>query len=113
MIRAVARVDEQGLLRSFEARGHAGRASPGTDIVCAAFTVLARTAYTAMAGLPGLRVEGRARAEGMLDFTVEPLGAPERAGAVGMTLFLLEGLKGLVREFPAEVELRVEPTRRE
>lgn len=108
MIRARVRVDAEGLLLSFEAEGHAEAGPKGFDIVCAAFTALARTAYSALAGLPGASVEGRAPGPGSLAFRVVSLPDSEREKAIGMSAFLLEGLAALEREFPGAVALRSE-----
>jgi len=113
MIRAKARIDDDGLLLDFEARGHAGFAPAGSDIVCAAFTVLARTAYTALAGLSGDGIVGRAGAPGDLDFEVRSMPETARERAIGISSFLVEGIVGLAREFPSEIGLTLETQRRE
>ena len=112
MIRARASIDDDGLLLDFEARGHAGVGPRGFDIVCAAFTVLVRTAYSALAGLPGARVEGRADEAGSLDFKVKSLPVEMRERAIGMSAYLLEGLSSLQKEFPEAVEIRAEQRRK-
>lgn len=112
MIRAHAWVDDDGLLLDFEASGHAGTGPRGFDIVCAAFTVLVRTAYSALAGLPGARIEGRAANAGSLDFIVKSLPAEMRERALGMSAYLFEGLSALEREFPEAVEIRAEQRRK-
>ena len=112
MIKARAEVDTDGMLLYFEATGHAGAGSPGFDTVCAAFTVLVRTAYSALARLPGARVGGSATRTGSLDFRVETVPGGERERAIGMTAFLLEGLEALERDFPESVGVRTEIARR-
>jgi hypothetical protein len=112
VIRAFARIDADGLLLDFEAVGHAGKGSRGFDIVCAAFTVLVRTAYSALAGLPGARIEDRAAEPGSLDFHMESLPDGMRERAIGMSAFLLEGLRALEGEYPEAVEIRTELRRK-
>lgn len=112
MIRALAVFDEDGVLRRFEAQGHSGYGLRGANIVCAAFTVLARTAYSALAALPGALADGRARSPGSLDFAIEFLPKDSRERAIGISCFLAEGLAGLEREFPTELDLKVERLRR-
>jgi uncharacterized protein YsxB (DUF464 family) len=108
MIVAWAKVDGEGLLLEFEASGHAGHGSRGTDIVCAAFTVLARTAYATFEGLPKLRIEGSAPALGELDFRLASVPGEVRERAIGISAFLLEGISALAREFPSEIGWTVE-----
>jgi len=112
VIRARARVDADGLLLDFEATGHAGTGNRGFDIVCAAFTVLVRTAYSALAGLPGAHLEDSAAEPGNLDFHVKSLPDGMRERAIGMSAFLLEGLRALEEEFPEAVEIRTEQRRK-
>ena len=112
MIRARARIDADGLILDFEATGHAGTGTRGFDIVCAAFTVLVRTACSALAGLPGARIEDRAAEPGSLDFHVKSLPGGMRERAIGMSAFLLEGLRALEGEFPGAVEIRTEQRRK-
>ncbi|HUX39286.1 MAG TPA: ribosomal-processing cysteine protease Prp [Rectinemataceae bacterium] len=112
MIKARAVIDSDGMLLEFEASGHARRGNQGFDIVCAAFTVLARTAYGSLALLPGARVGGSAPEPGSLDFRVESMPGEEREKAIGMSAYLLEGLRSLEREFPDAVGIRTETVRR-
>jgi uncharacterized protein YsxB (DUF464 family) len=108
MIVAKLVLDPEGRPLRFEADGHAGHGRAGTDIVCAAFTVLARSAYEALSGLPGAKVEGSAPVRGSLRFTV--LSLPSEAGerAAGIADFLQAGIRGLEREYPGEVGLTIE-----
>ena len=107
MIRARIVLDERGELRSFSASGHAGRFSNGRDIVCAAFSVLARTAYSTLAALPGIELRGEAEKPGVLDFEIlNSAAGTERA--IGIADFLLTGLGDLAREYPDAVALTIE-----
>jgi uncharacterized protein len=107
VIRAVIALDEKGRVRRFDATGHSGKASPGYDTVCAAFTVLARTAYKALEALPGIEIEGRAPEPGSLSFEViRSAGDGERAA--GIADCLVTGLSDLAREYPEAVALSIE-----
>jgi uncharacterized protein YsxB (DUF464 family) len=108
MIAVRAVLDADGLLVRFEATGHSGRSAAGNDIVCAAFTVLARTAYESLAALPGVDLSGSAPKPGTLHFTVKRIDPPSRERAAGMTDFLLAGISGLEREYPGEVGFTIE-----
>ena len=107
MIRARVVLDERGELLSFSASGHAGRFLCGRDVVCAAFSVLVRTAYRALEALPGIELRGEAEGPGRLDFAVlSPALGTEKAA--GIADFLLTGLGDLAREYPDAMALTIE-----
>ncbi|MBL8968527.1 MAG: ribosomal-processing cysteine protease Prp [Spirochaetaceae bacterium] len=108
MIAAKAVLDAEGRLVRFEAEGHAGSGPKGRDLVCAAFSVLARSAYEALAGLPGVELEGSAPDRGSLRFRVRSFGPGSEGRAAGIADFLLAGISGLEREYPGEVGLTIE-----
>lgn len=107
MICARVVLDGRGTLKSFFAEGHAGAALRGYDLVCAAFSVLARTAYRALEALPGTELRGEAARPGDMSFEVlRPAAEAERAA--GVADFLLTGLGDLAREYPDAVALTIE-----
>jgi uncharacterized protein len=107
VIRAKLVLDKEGRVLSFDAAGHAGRSSPGYDIACAAFTVLARTTYRALEGLQGIEIEGRAAEPGSLSFEVlRPAKSAERAA--GIADCLVTGMSDLAREYPDAVVITIE-----
>jgi len=108
MISARLVLDAEGRPCSFEAEGHAEDGPLGHDIVCAAFSVLARSAYEALAGLPDAEVVGTAPARGSLRFVVKRLSPEMGERAAGIADFLLAGISGLEREYPGEVGLTIE-----
>jgi uncharacterized protein YsxB (DUF464 family) len=111
MIRATAILGAGGCLLSFKASGHAAAGDRGYDIVCAAFSVLARTAYEALRALPGTEIDGEAAEPGKLSFRVmRGAASPERAA--GIADFLVAGIGGLARDYPDAVELVIERDRR-
>ena len=101
-------LDAKGQIVRFEATGHAGGARAGEDIVCAAFTILARTAYETLAALPGIEIELDAPERGLLRFAVKRSEETSVEKASGIADFLLTGLSGLEREYPGRVELTIE-----
>ena len=105
MIQARLLLDDQGAIRSFEASGHAGKGSRGFDLVCAAFTILARTAVRTIRDVEGATVEGSASEPGSMSWKVLE-GGGERI--VGISDFLLTGLGDLALEYPDAIELIVE-----
>jgi uncharacterized protein len=107
VIHARLSLDASGAIAAFRASGHAGQGPRGTDIVCAAFTVLARTAYRSLEGLAGIGLRGAAERPGSLDFEVlRPARDGERA--VGIADFFAMGLGDLAREFPESVAVTIE-----
>jgi len=108
VIRSKAILDVEGRIIRFEAEGHADRGSRGQDITCAAFTVLARTAYECLASLPGVEADGIAPEPGVLRFGVRRYGEGCVERAAGIADFLLAGISGLEREFPGAVELSID-----
>jgi uncharacterized protein YsxB (DUF464 family) len=108
VIAAKVLLDVEGRIVRFESSGHAGLARAGGDIVCAAFTVLARTAYEALAALPGVEIVGAAPEPGILSFSVGKYGPACEGKAAGIADFLLAGISGLEREYPGRVGLTIE-----
>ncbi len=108
MIAARLVLDAHCCIARFEAAGHAGHGKKGEDIVCAAFTVLARTAYEALAALPGIEMTGSAKSPGSLEFAVRRVPPEMTERAAGIADFLQIGLSGLEREFPGEIGLTIE-----
>jgi uncharacterized protein len=112
MVHATAVLSAQGYLLNFKAAGHAAAGDRGYDIVCAAFSVLARTAYRALEALPGIELRGSAPEPGSLSFDVlRPATSIERA--VGIADFLVVGMGDLSRDYPEAVEFVLERDWRE
>jgi uncharacterized protein YsxB (DUF464 family) len=101
-------LDTRGSISRFEAEGHALFSRSGGDIVCSAFSVLARSAYEALAALPGASVDTETRERGSFDFYVTELPSASVERAAGIPDFLLLGLYGLERDYPGSVRLTVE-----
>jgi uncharacterized protein len=101
-------LDADGRIALFEAEGHSKKGPIGGDIVCAAFSVLSRSAYEALAGLPGIEMEGLAPSRGRLRFAVKSIAPESGERAAGIADFLLAGISGLEREYPGEVGLTIE-----
>jgi uncharacterized protein YsxB (DUF464 family) len=104
-------LDEAGIVRSCSIEGHAGAGPAGGDIVCAAVSVLARTALITLAGLDGASVSAEAPRKGVFGFVV--IKAPsEGAVAKGASSFLTEGLRSVARDYPDFCSVRVRTERR-
>jgi len=66
MIVADVSLDDSGIIRSCSIEGHAGAGPFGGDIVCAAVSVLARTALKALSEAEGVAVSAAASRSGGL-----------------------------------------------
>jgi len=109
LIEIEAVLDGDGALRSCRASGHAGAAPTGTDIVCAAVSVLMRTAVRALSGREGITIRCEAPEPGFLfleaDYTAE---GREFLSAAGV--FLTEGLASVAEEYPQYCKLTIRRT---
>ena len=102
-------VSPDGLLRRFEAAGHAGTVRRGENVACAAATTLLRTAARVCAGR-GIATEGGGGERGTMHCIVDAPGAADEGWLRGMTDFLLRGLQDLREEFPKAVVVTMEVT---
>jgi len=107
VIRLSLRLQADGCLRSFSASGHAGSGPRGRDVVCAAVTVLLRTAARLLSAQPDLRVSGQEPAEGYLRLALEPPAPARREWVRGVTDTLVAGLRDLDQEFPGRLKLEI------
>jgi uncharacterized protein YsxB (DUF464 family) len=104
MIRVELRAAADGALRSCTAAGHAGFAPAGTDIVCAAVSMLLRTVASALRKTPGVTVAVTAPEKGDFAFGVEKAATPEGGMAVRFAYtVLVTGLRDLEGEYPGHI----------
>lgn len=106
MLRILLAVSRDGLLRRFEAEGHAG-AGFGNNIACAAATTLLRTAGRACTA-QGIAADGGAARPAHITLELAGKPAGDEGWLRGVTDFLVRGLSDLSREFPDQVALRIE-----
>jgi uncharacterized protein YsxB (DUF464 family) len=100
-------LDQGGLLRSCRVQGHAGAGKPGYDIVCAAVSVLMRTALRVLDGREGITVRGGAPARGEFWLEAECTAkGKEFLAAAGV--FLSEGFLSVSEEFPEFCQVTIE-----
>ena len=109
MIEIEAVLDNDGVLRACKASGHAGAGKAGTDIVCAAVSVLIRTAFSVLSDRKGLTVRGGAPEKGQfwLEADYEAEGK-DFLFAVGE--FLVNGLSSVAGEYPENCRLAIKKT---
>lgn len=97
---------KDGAFRSCEAAGHAGFAAKGFDIVCAAVTILLRTAVDVLSGMDGVTVRADTAGHGELAFAVVRAAAEKTERLVCTADFLERGLRSLQSEYPQFVRLQ-------
>jgi uncharacterized protein YsxB (DUF464 family) len=98
---------DSGLLKSCRVSGHAGAGPRGGDIVCAAVSVLARTAMRALSGREGVMVRGEAPERGAFWLEAECTAAGrEFLEAAGV--FLIEGLVSVAEDYPDFCQVKIE-----
>ena len=106
LIEIEAVVEGDGTLRACRASGHAGAGKSGADIVCAAVSVLMRTALSVLSGKKGITVRGGAPAKGQMwleaEYDAEGKGFLYVAG-----LFLIEGLWSVAQEYPKNCKITI------
>ena len=104
MLRVVVELDSRGLLRGYEASGHAGFARRGRDIVCAAATSLLRAVAGELSAHEELACRGSA-GEAQLAIQVGEAPAHRVEWVRGVTATLRRGLDDLSREYPRSIDV--------
>jgi uncharacterized protein len=93
-------------LKACKADGHAGAGKAGSDIVCAAVSVLFRTAISVLSGRDGITIRFGAPEKGQLwleaDYKAE---GKDFLSATGV--FLIEGLKSVSQEYPKNCKISI------
>ena len=105
MVKIEAVVEEDGTLRACKASGHAGAGKTGTDVVCAAVSVLMRTAFSVLSNREGIIVRGGAPQPGEMwleaDYDLAVDGQKNGKDFLFATgVFLLDGLRSVAQEYP-------------
>jgi uncharacterized protein YsxB (DUF464 family) len=106
MVEIAAVLDENGVLKTCTASGHAGAGRKGYAIVCAAVSVLMRTAVRVLSGRKGITIRCDAPEPGFLSLEAGYTGeGREFLSAVGV--FLTEGLASVAEEYPDNCKLTI------
>ncbi|GHV85363.1 hypothetical protein AGMMS50230_09710 [Spirochaetia bacterium] len=108
MITIAVALDNSGLLKSCDVWGHAGAGKRGSDIVCAAVSVLTRTALLTLSGREGIVVRGGPGERGVFTLETEALTGPGRDFLAAAGAFLLEGLNSVAGEYPQNCTITIE-----
>ena len=91
---------ECGSLRFCRISGHAGAGPKGSDIVCAAVSVLARTAYKVLSGRKDITIQGGNPERGEFWMEIIALSMESEKFLAGVGVFLEEGLLSVAKEYP-------------
>ena len=111
MIRAVL-YQAGGQLTGFSVRGHAGYAPEGSDIVCAAVSVLTTTCVNALESVAGVVPEVHGGEDGFLEAAL-PGKCPAEAAHDAQVLMqaLRQGLSDLTQAYPRYIRLSIQERR--
>jgi len=104
VVEVEAVLDSDGVLKACRASGHAGAGKTGTDIVCAAVSVLLRTALGTLSGRKGIVVEGGAPEKGQL-WLKAGYEAQGREFLFAVGEFLVSGISSVAQEYPKNCKL--------
>ena len=99
--------DESGLLKSCDIHGHAGEGKRGHDIVCAAVSVLARTAQAVLSGKEDITVRGGAPGRGVFTLETQANSQAGRDFLAATGAFLVEGLQSVADEYPGNCVMTI------
>ncbi len=107
MTEVVLFCNSDGAIKKLTAKGHAGFAEKGKDIVCASVTELLRTALKVLENTQGLLVKADLASRGNLAFSVEESDTfSKRERLICTADFIRMGIKDLEDEYPEYVHLR-------
>jgi len=109
MVEVEAVLGADGLLRSCRASGHAGAGRRGSDVVCAAVSVLMGTAVRVLSERRGVSLRWDAPEPGFLSMEAD-CEAEGREFLAAAGEFLVEGLASVAGEFPEHCRLFVRRT---
>ncbi len=113
MIRAVLYRDADGRFTEYAAKGHAGYAEEGSDIVCAAVSVLGATCVNSLESVCGVVPEVVENTPGALRFRLpSPLSADKRHDAQVLMNALRQGLSDVAEQFPQYLQLSIRDWRK-
>ena len=108
MIRAILRRDREKRFTGYEISGHAGYAEEGSDIVCAAVSVLATACANSLESVCGIQPAVEGGEDGYLKVTLPPeMTDDQRRDAQVILSVLRQGLRDLTESYPKFVQLSI------
>lgn len=106
MIEIDAALDDDGLLVACQVRGHANAGAAGTDIVCAAVSILAKTAFRTLSEQEGIELRGGAPERGVFWMETSCNDAA-RDTLRGIGAFLIEGFRSVQELYPDYCTMKI------
>ena len=111
MIKAVFSREGERLI-GVRITGHSGYADHGSDIVCAAVSVLGCTCVNSLEAICGVTPQLNANDEGILDFTLpHSLDDRQTHDAQVLMATLRQGISDIVQQYPRHVTLSIQERR--
>ena len=107
MIRLTVFTDGHGVLTGAEVAGHALGLQKGGNIVCAAVTVLVRTAARLLEAEEGVGITGGPGPRGEFAFEIEGVERSKIEFVKTTGSYLMQGIRDLQKEFPDDCTLKV------
>lgn len=104
MITVSITFDRAGALVLCDVEGHAGAAASGSDIVCAAVSVLVRAFARTLQDRAGIKARFDVSKRGFFHFDAEY----EEDARIYLTVagtFLFEGLSSVAEEYPSKIQM--------
>lgn len=111
MITIAVRLENE-YLRAIRIEGHARTETEGDDGICAAVSLLARSAAASLRNLDFVEVAGSASAPGALEFEVRYSQGAALERVRGVTDLLMTGLRGVEDDRPDLCRLQIIDTMR-
>ncbi|MDR1866943.1 MAG: ribosomal-processing cysteine protease Prp [Treponema sp.] len=98
--------DTNDVIQRCTVHGHAAFNQKGSDVVCAAVSILIRTAVSLFTNHKGITVENEAPGRGIAWFQVKSVNT-EKEFVKTVGIFLFEGVCSVVQEYPERCTVRI------
>lgn len=105
MIKVNLNLDKNNLLQEIKASGHAGLSKKGTDILCAAVSIILRTTAKLIYANPGINCAGGKGSPGELELKINSYKPGEKEWMKGITDFCVIALFELRHAYPGKIQI--------
>ncbi len=100
-------LDSNNIIKYVTAEGHAGETPAGANIICAAVSVLIRSAYRTIVKNSKVEACITAKDEGSLYFRVIQYQDSQNSWLKGITDYLITGIKDIETESPDSIKITI------
>ncbi len=107
MIKIILQLSETGLITGCDVRGHAETGRKGEDLVCAAVSVLVRTAARTLEQQNDVILEGKASEPGKVGFSLVSFRPGIELWLKGLGDVLMTGILDIQDEYPESCLLEI------